>query len=71
MTVENIPIKDLKPYKANTRKHGRKSVEVIANSIREFGFSDPVGIWGPNLHLARADKLALSSTTIWANLRWH
>lgn len=36
------PIKDLKPYKKNAKKHPKEQVERIANSIKEFGFTQPV-----------------------------
>ena len=35
-------IKDLKPYKKNAKKHSKEQVEQIANSIKEFGFTQPV-----------------------------
>ena len=35
-------IKDLKPYKKNAKKHPKEQVERIANSIKEFGFTQPV-----------------------------
>ena len=35
-------IKDLKPYKKNAKKHPKEQVEQIANSIKEFGFTQPV-----------------------------
>lgn len=46
LKVEYIPISELKPYGRNARKHSEKDVEKIINSIKEFGFKDPVGIWG-------------------------
>lgn len=46
LKIDYLPIAALKPYEKNARKHGRKSVDAIAASIREFGFNDPVGIWG-------------------------
>lgn len=36
------PIKELKPYKKNAKKHSKEQVEQIANSIKEFGFTQPV-----------------------------
>ena len=39
---ENVPIKQLNPYKNNARTHSEKQVEKIANSIEEFGFINPV-----------------------------
>ena len=35
-------ISDLKPYKKNAKKHPKEQVERIANSIKEFGFTQPV-----------------------------
>lgn len=48
LKIEYIAISELKPYKNNARRHDRASIDAIANSIREFGFDDPVGIWGEN-----------------------
>lgn len=39
---ENVPIKQLKPYENNARTHSEKQIEKIANSIKEFGFINPV-----------------------------
>lgn len=36
------PIKELKPYKKNAKKHSKEQVEQIENSIKEFGFTQPV-----------------------------
>ena len=36
------PIKELKPYKKNAKKHPKTQVEQIASSIKEFGFTQPV-----------------------------
>lgn len=37
-------IRDLHPYKKNVKKHNKEQVEWIANSIKEFGFTQPVVI---------------------------
>lgn len=47
MKIEQIKIKDLRPYERNARKHEAADVATIAKSIEEFGFRDPVGVWGP------------------------
>ena len=39
---ENVPIKQLNPYKNNARTHSEKQIEKIAKSIEEFGFINPV-----------------------------
>lgn len=42
MQVAEIEIKKLKPYKNNAKKHTREQVERISESIKEFGFTQPV-----------------------------
>ena len=41
MEVVNVSVKDIIPYENNPRKNG-DAVEVVANSIREFGFKQPI-----------------------------
>lgn len=41
-----LPVESLRPYEKNARKHGDKDVAAIAESIKAFGFNDPIGIWG-------------------------
>lgn len=42
MNIVYKNIKELKPYKKNAKKHSKEQVEQIANSIEEFGFTQPV-----------------------------
>ena len=42
LNIKYRPIKELKPYKKNAKKHNKEQVEQIANSIKEFGFTQPV-----------------------------
>lgn len=44
MKIENISINNIKPYPNNTKKHPADQVKSIANSIREFGFRQPLVI---------------------------
>ena len=44
--IVNIPIKELTPYNKNAKKHPKKQVKEIMNSIQEFGMNDPIGVWG-------------------------
>ena len=48
LKIEYLPIKSLKPYERNTRKHTDYDVGEIAKSITECGFNDPIGIYGNN-----------------------
>ena len=43
--VEMFKINDLKEYENNAKIHTDKQIQEIANSITEFGFNDPIGIW--------------------------
>lgn len=36
------PLKDIKPYQKNAKKHPTKQVRQIAASIKEFGFNQPI-----------------------------
>lgn len=40
--IEMMPVGSLKPYARNARTHSRRQVQQIANSIRKFGFTNPV-----------------------------
>ena len=46
MNVEYIPVGQLKPYEKNARKHAEYDIGQIAKSIEQYGFNDPIGIWG-------------------------
>src|SRR5262249_44748844 len=45
-------IADLRPYSRNARTHSRKQIRQIADSIKRFGFTNPVLIDGDNQILA-------------------
>lgn len=48
MEIIEIPIDKLTPYSKNAKKHPKKQILQIANSIESFGMNDPIGIWGDN-----------------------
>lgn len=45
MKVESIEVGKLKGYEGNVKLHSDEQIEEIENSIREFGFNDPVAAW--------------------------
>lgn len=49
LKIEYLPIKALKPYEKNTRKHQKKDIDNIARSIEKFGMNDPIGIYKDNI----------------------
>lgn len=42
MKIENIQINDLKPYALNAKSHPEKQIEGLTESIKRFGFTQPV-----------------------------
>lgn len=67
LKIEYLPVGSLKPYEKNAKKHPAEQVEHIANSIREFGFRQPLVIDKDNVlvighgRLLAAKKLGLDS----------
>lgn len=45
LKVEYWKTSELVPYTGNAKEHPDWQVEQIANSIDQFGFNDPVGVW--------------------------
>lgn len=56
MKIIKMKIAELTPYEKNAKEHPRKQIEEIKNSIKKFGFCDPVGIWGGAEHNRRGSR---------------
>ena len=37
--IEYLPIKDLKPYERNAKKHDETQIKNVMESIKQFGFA--------------------------------
>lgn len=48
LQIEYLNVDELTPYEKNARKHDDDDVSMIENSIEEFDFNDPIGVWGEN-----------------------
>ena len=46
LRLEHRPVASLIPYARNPRTHSEEQVALIAGSIREFGFANPVLVDG-------------------------
>jgi len=46
--IEYLPVDALTPYENNARAHADADINAICESIAQFGFSDPIGIWSDN-----------------------
>ena len=44
MYVRNISVKDLIPYERNTKKHDKTQINNVAESIKQYGFVQPIVI---------------------------
>ena len=73
MDVQNVPIGEVIPYEKNPRKND-KAVDVVAKSIKEFGFQQPIVVDKNNVvvvghtRLLAAQKLGLTEVPItWAD----
>ena len=58
MQITEINVNDIKPYAKNAKKHPAEQVEHIANSIREFGFRQPLVIDKDNVLVIGHGRLA-------------
>ena len=48
LQVEYVSINDIFPYENNAKIHTDEQIDEIANSIKEFGMIDPIGVWKNN-----------------------
>lgn len=44
MNIKNVAVKDLIPYKKNTKKHDDVQINNVAESIKQYGFVQPIVI---------------------------
>lgn len=45
LKIEYVALKSIKPYEKNAKKHPEQQLEQIKNSIKQFGYLDPIGVW--------------------------
>lgn len=61
LKIEYLPVESLRPYERNARKHTRTDISKIAESIRRYGFNDPIGIWGPDCLIVEGEGRLLAA----------
>ena len=62
LVVDYRPISDLLPYARNARTHSETQVALIAGSIREYGFTNPVLVDGGNGIIAGHGRVMAART---------
>ena len=60
MEIIYLNPKDLKPYENNAKKHPKDQVKHIANSIKQFGFKQPIVIDKDNVVIIGHGRLKAS-----------
>jgi DNA modification methylase len=58
LEIKYLPIGSLRPYSRNARTHSKKQIKQIADSIRQFGFTNPLLIDKEQMILAGHGRLA-------------
>ena len=48
MEIITLPIGSLTMHKGNAKLHPQEQIDQIKESIKLYGFNDPIGIWGKN-----------------------
>lgn len=70
MDITMMAVEDIRPYEKNAKKHPEEQVEHIANSIREFGWQQPLVVDKDNVlvighgRLLAAKKLGLEQVPV-------
>lgn len=44
MQIENIAVKDIKPFERNAKKHEETQIKNVMESIKQFGFAQPITV---------------------------
>jgi len=60
--IRQVPVSELIPYANNARTHSEAQVALIAGSIREFGFNNPVLVDGENGIIAGHGRVLAART---------
>src|SRR5215207_3027976 len=63
--IEHLAPGALKPHARNARTHSKKQIRQIADSIRTFGFTNPVLIDAENAILAGHGRVAAAELLEW------
>ena len=48
MEIITLPIESLTMHKGNAKLHPQEQIDQIKESIKLYGFNDPIGVWGKN-----------------------
>lgn len=63
--IEILKVSDLRPYERNARKHPTKQIDLLKNSLQEFGFTSPVLIDSEKSVIAGHARLEAAKALGW------
>ncbi|MEQ9125265.1 MAG: ParB N-terminal domain-containing protein, partial [Alphaproteobacteria bacterium] len=66
LCIEQLPIAALRPWARNARTHSQKQIRQIAESIKAFGFTNPVLVDNENTILAGHGRVAAARLLGWS-----
>jgi len=46
MKIEKLPLSKIKAWETNPKIHTDEQIQVIIDSIKQFGMNDPIAVWG-------------------------
>lgn len=70
MLIKNLKINEVKPYKKNAKLHSEKQIDQVAESIKQFGWAQPLVVDADNnlvighCRLLAAKKLGLGEVPV-------
>lgn len=69
LKIEYVPIETIRPYARNAKLHPIEQLDQIAESIKEAGFCDPIGVWQDEIveghgRLQAAQRIGLKEVPI-------
>src|SRR5262245_11450808 len=67
--IEYVPVGDLKPDPHNARKHPESQIDLLAASIRQFGFVGVIIVDEANVIISGHGRLAAAKRNGWTSFR--
>ena len=69
LEIEVVNVSDIKEYENNAKRHPKKQIEQIKQSIQEFGFNDPIAIDENNMIIEGHGRFAAIKELGWKEVQ--
>ena len=69
LKIEYVPIGEVTPHENNAKRHPKKQIEQIKQSMEQFGFNDPIALWNGEIveghgRLQAAQELGMETVPV-------